>query len=253
MNQPAGTTAPDKARGRKNRISGEERRLRLIEAAIDLFSRRGFDGAATKRIAEAAGVHEVLLFRDFGSKQGLYTAILDHKAKESGTEQALEELRRLAALKDDRGFVRCLVGKILDGYRTDAPYQRLMLYAALEGHEISRIFNETRGRSIFGFLTQYVEQRQKDGAFVAGDPRTIAFALIGLPTYYAIVRRLFDIDALELPDEAALEPFTDLILDGLTKRAGSGSGGGIASGPTKREVAESRRGETKPPDTGRKK
>jgi AcrR family transcriptional regulator len=208
---------------RRKRISAEERQRRLIEAAVDQFSRRGFAGAATKQIADAAGVHEVLLYRDFGTKQGLYTTILDHKAKEARTEESLEELRALAEGNDDRAFVRCLVGKILDGYRRDPRYQRLMLYAALEGHEISRIFNETRGRPIFGFLTKYVEQRQKAGVFEAGDPRAIAFAMVGLPTYYAIVRRLFDIDALELPDEAAVETFTDLVLDGLRKRTEPGT------------------------------
>lgn len=210
------------AKQRKTRISGEERRKRLIEAAVELFSRRGFAGAATKQIADAAGVNEVLLFRDFGNKQGLYTAILDHKAKESRTEESLEELRGLAERKDDRAFVRCLIGKILESYRNGPRYQRLMLYAALEGHELSRIFNETRGRPIFGFLTKYVAQRQRDGAFEPGDPGAIVFAIIGLPTYYAIVRRLFDIDVLELSDEKAVETFTSLVLDGLKKRAENG-------------------------------
>jgi TetR/AcrR family transcriptional regulator len=241
-----------KTHRRKKRISGEERRSRLIEAAVDLFSRRGFEGAATKQIADAAGVHEVLLFRDFGSKQGLYTAILDHKAKEARHEESLEELRTLADRKDDRAFVRCLIGKILDGYRNDPRYQRLMLYAALEGHEISKIFNETRGRPIFGFLMRYVEQRQKDGVFESGDPRSIAFALIGLPTYYAIVRRLFDIDALELPDEAAVETFTELVLDGLRKRGGSGNGGSIRKGQTRTRGTTKGRGPSKPSATGRK-
>jgi AcrR family transcriptional regulator len=247
IKQARGKTAPTEKKGRKTRIPGEERRSRLIEAAVDLFSRRGFEGAATKQIADAAGVHEVLLFRDFGSKQGLYTAILDHKAKESRTEESLEELRTLAERKDDREFVRCLIGKILDGYRNDPRYQRLMLYAALEGHEISKLFNETRGRPIFGFLTKYVEQRQKDGAFESGDPRAIVFAIIGLPTYYAIVRRLFDNDVLELSDEKAVDLFTNLVLDGLKRREGNANGNTRLKGQTKH------RRPTPAPKTGRKK
>jgi AcrR family transcriptional regulator len=190
----------------------------LIHAAVDLFSKRGFGGVTTKQIADDAGVNEALLFRDFGTKRDLYTAILDFKTEKSRAALWREELRALAERKDDEGLFRFLFGKILDGYRDDPQYQRLLLYAALEGHEISKLFNETRGLPMFTFLTRYVEQRQKDGAFAAGDPRAIAFAMFALPVYYATVRRLFDNDLLGLPDEDAIDIFTPLVLDGLMKR-----------------------------------
>jgi len=202
----------------RKRISGDERRRRLINAAVELFSERGFGGVATKQIADAAGVNEALLFRDFGTKRGLYTAILDSKTEESRAAEWREELRALAERKDDEGLFRFLFGKILDGYRDDAQYQRLLLYASLEGHEISKMFNETRGMPMFAFLTSYVEQRQKDGIFAAGDPRAIAFAFFGLPVHYAMVRRLFGADILGLSDDEAVDMFTPLVLDGLMKR-----------------------------------
>lgn len=202
----------------RKRRSREERRRRLIKAAVELFSERGFGGVATKQIADAAGVNEALLFRDFGTKRGLYTAILDSKTEESRASEWLEEMRSLAERKDDEGLFRFLFGKILDGYRDDPAYQRLLLYAALEGHEISKLFNETRGLPMFTFLAGYIEQRQKDGAFVAGDPRAIAFSLFGLPVYYAMVRRLFGNDFLGLTDEEAVDIFTPLVLDGLVRR-----------------------------------
>ncbi len=202
----------------RKRMSGDERRRRLIKAAVELFSKRGFGGVATKQIADAAGVNEALLFRDFGTKRGLYTAILDSKTEESRAAEWREELRSLAERKDDEGLFRFLFGKILDGYRDDPEYQRLLLYASLEGHEISKIFNETRGLPMFSFLTRYVEQRQNDEVFAAGDPRAIAFAIFGLPVYYAMVRRLFGADFLGLSDEEAVDMFTPLVLDGLMKR-----------------------------------
>lgn len=173
---------------------------------------------ATKQIADAAGVNEALLFRDFGTKRGLYTAILDSKTEESRSTEWREKLRALAERKDDVAFVRFLIASILDGYRKDPEYQRLLLYAALEGHEISKLFNETRGMPIFVFLSGYVEQRQKDGVFAAGDPRAIAFAMLGLPVYYAMVRRLFGNDFLGLSDDEAVDTFTPLVLDGLMRR-----------------------------------
>jgi AcrR family transcriptional regulator len=46
-------------------------RERILRAAADLFASTGYRGATTRRIAEAASVNEVTLFRHFGSKQEL--------------------------------------------------------------------------------------------------------------------------------------------------------------------------------------
>lgn len=52
-------------------------RERLLEAAREVFAMYGASGATTRRIAEAAGVNEVTVFRLFGSKE----ALLDEAAR----------------------------------------------------------------------------------------------------------------------------------------------------------------------------
>lgn len=49
--------------------SGKEARLRLRQAAIDLFLERGFDAVTTAEIAERAGVTERTYFRHFADKR----------------------------------------------------------------------------------------------------------------------------------------------------------------------------------------
>ncbi|GAA2266828.1 TetR/AcrR family transcriptional regulator [Streptomyces amakusaensis] len=51
-------------------------RLRLLEAARDLFAERGYEGTTVREIAERAGANQALLFRYFGSKQGLLTEVV---------------------------------------------------------------------------------------------------------------------------------------------------------------------------------
>jgi AcrR family transcriptional regulator len=57
------------------RPRGEPRRL-LLDAARDLFSRQDYRSTTTREIAEAAGVAEYLLFRQFGSKAALFREAL---------------------------------------------------------------------------------------------------------------------------------------------------------------------------------
>src|SRR5437763_2915647 len=64
--------------------------LRIVAAAREEFSRRGFDGARMDQIARRAAVNKQLLFYYFHSKRGLFTAVLARGAAE--LEQALAEL-----------------------------------------------------------------------------------------------------------------------------------------------------------------
>lgn len=51
-------------------------RERIVQSALKLFAVQGLTATTTKEIAERAGVNEVTLFRQFGSKQGLLLAVL---------------------------------------------------------------------------------------------------------------------------------------------------------------------------------
>lgn len=57
---------------------------KLLLAAIELMSEKGYDGTTTKEIARSAGVNELTLFRHFGTKQKLIEAAFNryHYAEE---------------------------------------------------------------------------------------------------------------------------------------------------------------------------
>ena len=56
---------------------GEETRARILEAALELFATSGFEGASTRTIAEQAGVNLPAIQYYFGSKEGLYRAVVE--------------------------------------------------------------------------------------------------------------------------------------------------------------------------------
>lgn len=58
--------------GRRLRRTTEEIRRLILDSARQCFAERGFAGAATRQIAERAGVAEPLLFKNFGSKAALF-------------------------------------------------------------------------------------------------------------------------------------------------------------------------------------
>lgn len=64
---------------------------RIVEAAVQLFSRQGFAASSTHEIARLAGVSEVTVFRHFPRKRDLFWAATESR------------LRRLRISKDLRG------------------------------------------------------------------------------------------------------------------------------------------------------
>lgn len=59
------------------RLSGPERRARIVEAAIERFGARGYEGASIREIAAAAGISKPVLYDHFPSKRALFTALLE--------------------------------------------------------------------------------------------------------------------------------------------------------------------------------
>ncbi|WFU05862.1 CerR family C-terminal domain-containing protein (plasmid) [Rhizobium sp. CB3171] len=55
-------------------------REKLLENALDVFGRYGFDGASTRKITNAAGVNLQAIPYYFGSKEGLYIATAEYLA-----------------------------------------------------------------------------------------------------------------------------------------------------------------------------
>src|SRR5438105_13617480 len=63
------------------RLTPERRReltrSALVEAAADVFARRGYDGASLEEIAEAAGFTRGAIYSNFGSKEDLMLAVVE--------------------------------------------------------------------------------------------------------------------------------------------------------------------------------
>ena len=76
FNQMQATTCMHSANPtRRPRRRAPARQL-LLEAAARVFARDGLDGATTRSISREAGVNEVTLFRQFGTKEHLIEAVV---------------------------------------------------------------------------------------------------------------------------------------------------------------------------------
>src|SRR4051794_34301208 len=196
------------------RLPASDRRRQLLETALDFFSRKGFEGTTTKEIAAAAGVTEAIIFRHFPSKQALYTAVLDFHHEAGELDQWLAEWKTFMDRNDDEGLVHAIMDRIIGCYRVDARVQRVLLFAALEGHQTGLEHNRQRSFPIFGLLAQYVSRRQSGGGLLDCTPAAIIAAAAGMATHYGMMTQLFGFKT-NADDKQVSDTFTRILMDGI--------------------------------------
>lgn len=203
----------------RSRKTSEERRSQILREAARCFGTRGFRGTTTRDVAAAVGITEAALYRHFPGKEAIYTAILDARM---AVPEVIAALGPAARERDDRRVFTGLAIAIFGAVEADPSFLRLLLYSALEGHEMARPFYEKRMRRLREFLSRYVARRMRDGAFRPGDPELAGRAFMGMVADHLIARTVFGQREQESRTAAEIaEAFTAIFLDGVRAKGGS--------------------------------
>ena len=155
---------------KRKRMSGEERKKQIINAAMKIFSEKGFQGTKTKDIAKAAGISEAMIFKFFKNKEDLYKAIItstvkDHSKEISDMQSQVSNLPTV--LKE-------FILHVIDLNEKDPTFLRLMLYSSLEEHEFAHNFMETHLLVETEEFTKAIEKGIQAGEYREVNPRLVA-------------------------------------------------------------------------------
>jgi len=162
---------------RRRRPRGEPRRL-ILEAARDVFNRKGYASASTREIATQADVSETLIFRYFGTKAGLF--------REAMVQPFVDTIDRWVRRPGGGGSgqitrdeTTAFVGDMYDVFREHRALAALVFAAdALAESELaeSGAIDDVRA-AIDRFVNYAREQAQIGGAVL--DPQTHDLAIRG--------------------------------------------------------------------------
>jgi TetR/AcrR family transcriptional regulator len=154
----------------------------LIEAAIPEFAQFGYAGARTERIADRAGVNKQLLFYYFGTKAGLYRAVIDEAVAQ--LDRAARNVRR--APEHAAGRLRHELKAAFVTLAESPDLARLLVRGTFDRHEDTAA--DLPARSLAGRLAQAVSDGQGLGHYRDdADPHTVARqAVVLLLGYFAL-------------------------------------------------------------------
>ena len=191
-------------------ISTEDTRKRIISAALQLFGQVGYAEATTRRIAKAAGINEVTLFRHFGSKKGLLIACLE--------------------AFNATGFAARFEGELTGSYPDDILHMaRLQMQDTAANFEVLRLMlcdarhiPELRealmagGRGNLARLSRYFQRQIDVGVVRPGLPaEALASAFDSLFSTYVLLEKMF-LGTLtpQLRVEEVISPLVDIFVRG---------------------------------------
>jgi len=155
-------------------------------------------------------VSEALVFKHFPTKRALYGAILAEKVT---VDELLGAVEDSARKRDDRR-VFTLIARFRIRPGVDSTFLRLLLFSALEGHELSDMFFGKHHRVFYDHLATYIETRIGEGAFREVDPLLAARAFIGMVVHHRLLHEIFGV-AMHRTHDETVATYVDLFLAGL--------------------------------------
>ena len=160
-------------------------RDKILDAAEDLFARRGFAGIGMREVADTAGLGKSSLFHHFRSKAELYAAvvgrILDH----------LDEQLTAALAAGGEPLVRFdrWLDTLIDNFGKHPTYARLLLRSLFEDDELTGAGEEEQHadgtiKRIFSMIGHLLREGMEAGVFrLASIPHTLQ-SIAGLTVYH---------------------------------------------------------------------
>ena len=213
------------AMARPRRPSEKSTKELLLQAALEEFAARGFDGAKVDRIVKRARVNKAMLYYHFKSKKALYLAILGDQFGALGAAVASARGPGLPPDEQLRRFVAVISGAT----QAQPHFPHLWLREIAEG---GRHLDETVVRAlrqILETLSGILREGERTGVFRPTNPLVTQISLVAPLMFFAASAPFRERMARLVPAPYATPHLNDVIahvqaatLGVLTSRASSG-------------------------------
>ena len=162
--------------------------VRIVEAAVQLFSRQGFKGTSTREIAQLADVNEATLFRYFPRKRDLFWAAADSRLQRVKLSRDLQSV--LANDADPQQTIPLIISFMCDSLLAHPETVRLLYVAGFELAGADRVLREHLG-PIFDAISSYFSRCAAKGIIADFDPAIATLGVAGTVGAHHALRSLF--------------------------------------------------------------
>ncbi|WP_404402056.1 TetR/AcrR family transcriptional regulator [Pelagibacterium halotolerans] len=193
----------------------EARPDEIVEAALEVFARRGYAAARLDDIAARAGVSKGTLYLYFENKEALFEAVVSQSFAPN-----IERVRAVIAQAEGRiGVLLPMLPPVLAQIMRSVPVAAIVKMVIGESQNfpnIARSWYEVMVNPVVGLVTQTIADAQARGEIRPGDPRNYAIQFVG-PIFMSFIwnTTMVPVGAEPFDIESLTRQHVDTILRGV--------------------------------------
>lgn len=172
----------------RRRLPSEARQRQLVEVAVRVFARAGYDQTSTADLAREAGISAPALYRHFPSKKALYLAALRHVA-----DRQFDDWQRIIDRAPSAASGLASLGQHYQRMLRDEPHLSQMRFRSLnaaDDPDVRAVVIEQQQRAR-ELILALCEQAGSEASLPAGlTPRTVTAAFMAWGALTDVVQHL---------------------------------------------------------------
>ena len=196
-----------------------DKQLKIIEAAVEIFSTKGFAASSTSEIAQKAGVAEGTIFRHYKTKKDLLLSIVTPMMARLIAPFILKDFNKVlnSAYPKYEDFLRALIKNRMEFARHNLPIIKIMLHELPFQNDLNLQFKEHIASKVIQRMKEITDHFQKEGQIIPlPSPVVIRLSITVLIGF--LFTRFLLLPELEWDEEQEIEFTIDFIMHGLAPR-----------------------------------
>ncbi|MEH7414981.1 TetR/AcrR family transcriptional regulator [Neobacillus drentensis] len=195
-----------------------EKQRKILLAAIESFSEKGYASTSTNEIAKKAGVAEGTIFRHYKTKKDLLMAIVTPIMAKVVGPYIVNDFDKVLNQQYDRveDFLRATIENRRDVLKKLLPVVKIMLQEIPFQPELREQFIDLIAKNLFDRVSHIIEGYQQKGQIIEMPPVSVARLVITSVMGYLFSRYILFPDA-PWDDELETERTIQFIMNGLGK------------------------------------
>lgn len=198
----------------------EETEKKILQAAINIFSKKGFSAATTSEIAKEAKVAEGTIFKYYPKKKELLHSAMVEMIELFGESIAIDSLKKVIQENEDQSIEELLKAIVLDRitlFQENIQLIKVIFYEMQFHKEIKELFLNKVSKNGIPIMAQIFEKGKKQGKFKDINSLIAMRSFMGMIIFMLLQREfLYKENAFENIEEE-VDVLIEIFLNGIKR------------------------------------
>ncbi len=190
----------------------EATRASILQASLEEFSEKGFDGTSTRLIAAKAGVHHALIKYHFQTKDALWreavTFLFERQIQELNTNAP-----RRSTSASPRDYAKAVIRQRVHYWARHPEHARLMVQESCRDTERFRWMVDTFILQTTKFAREFIIYLQTEGLVPEASVPALVYIFVGgAQLFYTLAPEVRHVWGLDPADPAVIDAHADALI-----------------------------------------